>query len=57
MDTHLKKIMKGYIIDKVLFEPKESEYMKFDEAICSYNLNLNKEFPYLKKAEPASSNV
>ena len=57
MESHLKKTMTGYFIEKVLFEPKESEYMKFDEAICSYNSDLQKEFPYLKKFDSASSTV
>jgi len=41
--------LKGHLIETLIKEPREGEYMKFDEGIYQFNLELNKHFSFLKK--------
>jgi len=53
----LKSNLKGQLIEAVLNEPRESEYMKADEGIYRWNLQLNQHFPFMKKAEKPPTSV
>jgi len=49
--NNLRSALKGHLIETILNEPRESEYMKSDEGIYRWNLQLSQHFPYMKKAE------
>ena len=57
LNNNLKSILKGHLIESLINDSREGEYMKADEGIYRFNLELNQHFSYLKKIDKTPTPV